>query len=531
MPVTTHSAVLDSPVAVARETILSRSTLLRLAALTPAVLLIHGYHPFADDAGIYVAGIRKLLNPALFQPDAPFVLANTHLSVFAHLMAEVVRVTHLPLAVVLLATHLASIYVFLLASWSVASRVFPRAAERWFAVAFAAACFTMPAAGTALALMDPYVTSRSFSTPIGLFAVAAVIDRRWTRAAVFVVLVGLMHPLMVLFAAAFMLIYAVVDSGHPRMAILLGAAGVVAAGLVALATRHIPVSPAYFEAIHSPARNFLFPARWKWYQDFGLAAPVALFALAASRSDAASRVRKLCLSCVVLGVSSGLAAFLFVHPSGPYLLARVQILRSFHILYLLGVLLLGGWLGRVLWYRRSTRWVAFVPLAIAAGGLFAAQRATYPLSAHIEWPGMRPRNAWVQAYRWIRNNTPANAIFAANPDLVRIDGVDMQGFRATTARSILADDKDQGVAAVVKPSIAGVWAAQRNAQVGLDNMSDQERIARLKPFGVTWLLLPSSAATNFPCPFENAVAKVCRMDPPSGQLLRVATPFGCATGR
>ena len=116
MPVTTHSTVLDSPVAVARGTILSRSTLLRLAALTPAVLLIHGYHPFVDDAGIYVAGIRKLLNPTLFQPDAPFVLANTHLSVFAHLMAEVVRVTHLPLTVVRPATHLASIYVFLLAS-------------------------------------------------------------------------------------------------------------------------------------------------------------------------------------------------------------------------------------------------------------------------------------------------------------------------------------------------------------------------------------------------------------------------------
>jgi hypothetical protein len=87
----------------------------------------------------------------------------------------------------------------------------------------------------------------------------------------------------------------------------------------------------------------------------------------------------------------------------------------------------------------------------------------------------------------------------------------MQGFRATTRRSLLADSKDQGVAAVVKPSIAGVWAAQRNAQLGLDDLSDQERIARLKPFGVTWLLLPSSAATSFPCPFQNAVAKVCRM--------------------
>ncbi len=88
----------------------------------------------------------------------------------------------------------------------------------------------------------------------------------------------------------------------------------------------------------------------------------------------------------------------------------------------------------------------------------------------------------------------------------------MQGFRATTRRSLLADSKDQGVAAVVKPSIAGVWAAQRS-ELNWDwiILSDQERIARLKPFGVTWLLLPSNAATNFPCPFQNAVAKVCRM--------------------
>ena len=508
---TTPQPVLDSPVMLARKTAFSGSILLRLVALTPAVLLIHGYHPFADDAGIYVAGIRKLLHPALYLPDAPFVLANTHMSVFAHLLAAVVWITHLPLTVVLLVTHLASIYVFLLASWSVASRVFSRAPERWFAVAFAAACFTMPAAGTALALMDPYVTSRSFSTPLGLFAVAAVLERRWALAALFVLLVGVMHPLMVLYAGTLVLLYAVLDTGHPRRAVLLGAAGVAAIGFVGLATRHLPVSPAYLEAIHSPGRGFLYPAQWRWYEDFGLIAPVALFALTASRAAAGSRARKLCLACVVLGVSSGLAAFLFVHSSGPYLLVRIQILRSFHILYLLGVLLLGGWLGQVLWRRRGTRWLAFALLATAAGGLFAAQRATYPHSAHIEWPGMSSSNPWVQAYRWIRDNTPANAVFAANPDLVRLDGVDMQGFRATTRRSLLADSKDQGVAAVVKPSIAGVWAAQRNAQLGLDNLSDQERIARLKPFGVTWLLLPSNAATNFPCPFQNAVAKVCRM--------------------
>jgi hypothetical protein len=504
--------VLESPVVVARETALSRSTQLRLIALTTAVLFIHGYHPFADDAGIYVAGIRKLLHPELYKPDAPFVLANTHLSVFAHLLAEVVRVTHLPLAVALLITHLVSIYVFLLGSWSVARRLFTKTTEQWFSVAFAAACFTLPAAGTALVLMDPYVTSRSFSTPLGLFAVAAVLDRRWELAALFIVLLGIMHPLMVLYAAALVLLCGFVEVGHWRIAALLGLAGVVAAGIVALAARRDPVSAAYFAALHSPGRAFLIPAKWRWYEDCGVAAPIALFALAAHRAKAGSRIRHLCVACALLGTSSALAAFLFVHSSGPYLLVRLQLLRSFHILYLLGVLLLGGWVANVFALQRNTRWIALTLLASASLGLFAAQRAAYPLSAHIEWPGMRPLNPWAQAYQWIRRNTPANAVFAADPGLVFHDGVDMQGFRATTVRSLLADNKDQGVAVVVNPSIADIWAAQRNAQLGLNEMSDAERIERLRPFGVTWLLLNSSAATQFPCPYWNSAAKVCRMN-------------------
>jgi hypothetical protein len=509
---TMQAGVLEPLVIRASEPALSRSTLLRIAALTPAVLLIHGYHPFADDAGIYVAGVRKLLNPALYQVDAPFVLATTHLSVFAHLLAGAVRVTHLPLTWVLLAAHLVSIFLYLLAGWLVARALFAGKAERWSAVLCAAACFTLPAAGTALAVMDPYVTSRSFSTPLGLFAVAAVLERRWGWAALLVVLVGLMHPLMAIYAAAIVMLYFLADVGHARWAAALGAAGVVAIGILWLATRHASVSPAYLETMHNQLRTFLFPALWKWYEVLGLIAPLLLFALAADRAEPRGRIRKLCLACIVLGVSSALAAALFVHVSGPFLLVRLQLLRSFHILYALGVLLLGGWLGGALWRRSSTRWVLIGMLAIAATGLFAAQRTTYSDSAHIEWPWARPRNPWAQAYVWVQKNTPANAVFAANPELVFLDEVDAQGFRATAMRSILADNKDQGVAAVIDPSIAAAWAAQRDAQLGVDTMPDAERERRLRPFGVTWLLLPTDSATGFACPYKNAVAKVCRLE-------------------
>jgi hypothetical protein len=267
--------------------------------------------------------------------------------------------------------------------------------------------------------------------------------------------------------------------------------------------------------MHSRGRRFLFPAQWKGYEDLGLIVPLALFALAGWRTKAEGRIRKLCIACLLLGAASAIAAFLFVHSSGPYLLARIQILRSFQIIYVMGVLLLGGWLSRLLWRPRRTRWVIFALLAIAAGGLFAAQRAAYPNSDHIEWPGARPRNPWAQAYVWVRENTPANALFAADPDLVFKDGVDMQGFRATAERSILADNKDQGVVEAVDPSLAATWLAQRNAQLNLDDLSDQQRMARLRPFGATWLLLPARAKTNFPCPYRNSAAKVCVLAAPA----------------
>lgn len=494
-----------------RQGTFSRSTLLRLCALTPAVLLIHGFHPFSDDAAIYVAGVRKLLDPSLFRPDAAFVLANTRLSLFAHAIAEVVRLTHLPLTAVLLAAHLVSIFLFLLGCWCVASRVFTRLTERWTAVLMGAACFTLPAAGTALVLMDPYVTARSLSTPLALFALAAALDRRWGRAALLLLLTGLVHPLMVLYAAALVLLYAAADIGSARWAAVVGALGVVAVGGAWLVLRHAPVSHAYYEAMHSNARTFLYLSEWRWYEDVGLVAPLALFGWAFARSEAASRARRLCLACMVLGVSSAVATLLFVHIAGPFLLVRLQMLRAFHVLYVIGVVLAGGWLGGVLGHGR-TRWVLAALLIAVAGGLFAAQRANYPFSAHIEWPGAKPRNPWAKAYVWVRENAPANAVFAADPALIFRSGVDMQGFRAAAERSMLANDKDQGVAAAVDPSLAGLWSVQRDAQRGVETMTDAEREQRLWPLGATWLLLSASSATNFPCPYKNAAAKVCRMD-------------------
>ena len=41
-------------------------TLAILLLLTAGTLLVHGYHPYAEDAEIYLPGVEKILHPGLF---------------------------------------------------------------------------------------------------------------------------------------------------------------------------------------------------------------------------------------------------------------------------------------------------------------------------------------------------------------------------------------------------------------------------------------------------------------------------------
>jgi hypothetical protein len=509
---TTPDFVATRPLSSVRTIVVSQSVLFWTATLTPIVLFVHGYHPFADDAAIYVSGIRKLSAPGLYQPDAAFVLAHTHLSVFAHVLAWTIRLTQIPLELLLLTVHLASIFLFLLACWTVAERIFPVLAQRWCAVTLAAAAFSLPIAGTSLSLMDPYVTARSFSTPLGIFALAAAIDRRWSRCFVLLLAAGLLHPMMTGYTAAFIVIFFLIDFGLPRAAFVVSAEAIAAAALVFCFTRHLSVDPAYRQAVLS--RSYLFPGQWTKVEDLGLAIPLILFAIAAIRGRANPLMRKLCLSACLFGTTAMLIAFLFIHPGGSLLLVRLQPLRSFQMIYLTGVILLGGSLGGVFFasnHGLRSRWMALALLSVVAAIFFLAQRAAYPLSAHVELPGRAPRNPWQQAFLWIRANTPQEAVFAANPHLVFVEGEDAQGFRATAERSLLADDKDEGVV-VVFPYLARDWARQRNPQAGLDEMTDAQRQASVRPLGADWIMLSRSAATAFYCPYRNAVAQVCRLD-------------------
>lgn len=475
--------------------------------LTPVVLLIHGYHPFAGDAGIYTAGIRHLLDPSLYPLNSAFVDAFTRRSVFAWTVAALVRVTHAPLPWMLLALYLCSIVLFLLACEKLATRLFAAEPARWCAVLLAAACCSLPVAGTALVLMDPYVTARSFSTPLSFLSVAACLDRAWMRTALLLAVAVLLHPLMGCYATMFVVLLALISTRRIRAAVALCTAGIALAGMAFAMAHRIPNPTAYREAIDLPQRTFLFLARWQWYEVLGLILPLALYGVALARLSRAGSIRAVCLAAILLGVTSLLIDALFVPATGLWLLVPLQPLRAFHVIYAVGVVLCGGVLGKL--FERQRLLALTVVLLLFAGMAFA-EHVSWPECNRIEWPGVRPENPYQQAFLWIRDNTPQDAVFAFDPQFVYWPGEDEQGFRALTKRDHLADDKDAGIVAVI-PSLAPKWAQQRNASARTNITTDAERRGALLPTGATWLLLPPLARTSLPCPFRNQAVQVCKL--------------------
>src|SRR5208337_5418827 len=101
-----------------------------LLLLTAGALLVHGYHPFAEDSEIYLPGVEKILNPQLFPAGQEFFASHASLTIFPNLIAFSLRVTHLPMAAGLFLWHLASVFLLLLACWELSGLLFAAAKAR-----------------------------------------------------------------------------------------------------------------------------------------------------------------------------------------------------------------------------------------------------------------------------------------------------------------------------------------------------------------------------------------------------------------
>jgi len=467
--------------------------------LTLGAVALHGYHYGVEDQFVYLPAIQAQLDPSLFPHDAQIFLLQTRLGLFDEIVAGTARLSGLPLDWLVFVWHGLTLYLLLLGCLAVAQRCFTDRRAQWAGVALVAVLLLLTSAGTLLYIADPYLHPRTPATAALLFALAAVLDCR-ARALVWIVLAGVFHPTMAL-CGAFHLAFQAWKM--PRLA--------SAAALLPL--------PMWLEAAHNDAwrevlqtRWFLFPLRWPWYAWLGVVVPLALlswYAKAARRNGqrmlqhVSQRLAYSSAAGVVIGV-------LVSEMPGLERIVPVEPMRVLHLMTLLTVLLGGGLLSQHVLQRRPVRWaVAFLPLI---GVILYAQFQLYPASPHIEWPGRVARNSWVQAFAWVRSNTPKNALFALDPRHMERPGEDLHSFRALAERSMLADyTKDRGIAATW-PELANAWREQVRARDKWKEFQLEDFRRLKKQYGVTWAILERPGVAGLECPYVNQAVLVCRVD-------------------
>ena len=228
-----------------------------------------------------------------------------------------------------------------------------------------AATLSVPVTGTALAIMDPYLTARSLSTPATLFAIACYLSNRPRRALAWLLLTAAVHPQMAIYVSLFL---ACMELEKRRAALRALAEPAVAGALIGLPflPDFAPVTGAARDCMLS--RTFFFVSTWAWYEWVGVFAPLAVlwWLSVISPRRTLPAFRQLTGSLIPFGLAfTALALFLAI-PSRLEGYNRLQPMRSFHLLYVVFFILLGGLVGEYWIKRRAWRWAAmFVPLAPA----------------------------------------------------------------------------------------------------------------------------------------------------------------------
>ena len=476
---------------------------------------VMGYHPGIEDDGVYLTAVKADLNPALFPHDAAFFKLQMRASVFDTWMAHFVRLTGIPLAWSELLWQSISILLVVWACWSIVCRLFQDTAARWAGVAMVAAMFTLPVAGTALYIMDQHLHPRNPATALILVAVSRILAKKRWQAVPLLGLAFALHPMMGALGISFccFLILTLCDPLRMRLSVLcarlLPRRATPMAAIIPFAWIFGPPSGPWLEALHS--RHWFRLYEWAWYEWLGAIAPLLLFWLATHVAAKRGEVKlaRFATAIVLYGIFQQSVAMIILGPQSLIGLSALEPMRYLHLVYVFMTLIGGAYLGRYVLKTQLWRWAIF--LVVANGSMFLAQRQLFAASAHLELPSVALANPWLQAFDWIRRNTPEDAYFALDPRYMAAPGEDYHSFRALAERSQLADGiKDTSVVTKV-PELGPAWKRQLEAQQGWSSfrLADFERLK--DGFGVDWVLVAYPAPPGLACEWHNQALAVCRI--------------------
>ncbi|MGB6191770.1 MAG: hypothetical protein WBF42_04830, partial [Terracidiphilus sp.] len=430
-------------------------------------------------------------------------------------MAEFVRATGIPVAWAELWWQFISIFLILLASWSIISQLFEDAVARWAGIAMLGAMFTLPVAGTALYIVDQYLHPRAMATALILFAVSRILAQKQWQAVPMLAMSFALHPLMGALGISFCCVLSLVliEPVHDRLRLLIWRevpqATMPAIVLLPVGWLFEPPSPIWLRAIGT--RHWFRLYQWTWYEWLGAIAPIAIFWVLAriARKRRNLKLAQVATAIFIYSIFQQAVAMVILGPKELVTLTALEPMRYLHIVYIFLTLIGGAYLGEYILGTKKWRWAAF--LLLASGGMLYAQRQIFSGTEHIEWPGASSSNPWLQAFAWVRVNTPTDAYFAMDPNYMAAPGEDYHSFRALAERSQLADAiKDTSVISKV-PELGPTWEKQVAAQAGWSHfeLSDFERLKH--DFGVNWVLVSYPQAPGLDCRWHNGTLAVCQI--------------------
>lgn len=270
-----------------------------------------------------------------------------------------------------------------------------------------------------------------------------------------------------------------------------------------------PPNPAWRQSLEM--RKYLFLYRWEWYEWLGALAPLVLFWLLwrIARKRGETLLARFALAVFIYGVFHQAVAMILQGFPALIRLIPLQPMRFLHLTYFFLMLVGGCLLGKYLLKASVWRWAVF--LLVINAGMFASQRMQFSSIEHLELPGRASANPWLQAFAWIRQNTPSDAFFALDPEYLAAPGEDYHSFRALAERSQLADKIKDGSVVTQVPELSEVWKQQLQAQKGWAHfqLADFERLKT--EFGVNWVLVAYPQPSGLDCQWHNNSLAVCRI--------------------
>jgi uncharacterized protein DUF6798 len=492
-----------------------KRTLALLFAFSVLAFAVMGYHPGAEDDAVYVTAVKADLNPALFPHDSDFFKLQLRATAFDHAMALFIRGTGMPVAWAELLWQFISILLILIAGWSIISQLFRDATARWGGIAMLAAMFTLPVAGTALYIADQYLHPRALASALILLGVSRImVGKRWQAVPLLAVSFAL-HPLMGALGISFCCVLTITfyEPLHVRLREMLARevpeVASIGTALVPFGWLFEPPSNTFLRALGT--RHFFHLYEWTWYEWLGAIGPLIIFWTISrfARKQGEISLARFSTAIFAYGVFQQAVAMVILGPRQLIVLRSLEPMRYLHLVYVFLALIGGAYLGKYLLKASVWRWALF--LLVANGPMFFVQRQLFAATPHFEMPWTVPSNPWLQAFAWIRENTPADAYFALDPNYMTASGEEYHSFRALAERSQLADAIKDTVVLSKVPSLGPVWERQVTAQTGWTHfrLADFERLK--SQFGVSWVLVSNPSPAGLDCRWHNASLTVCRV--------------------